>query len=96
MNQREIHLPDGVEVSAFFGDFDSNLKLLEKALSVKICGRDSTVKISGEADCIEKCADVIDILCADRNLHPLPDPTPHQRTAKRRFLTDDVLERVPS
>lgn len=63
MNQREIHLPDGIEISAFFGDFDSNLKLLEKALSVKICGRDNTVKISGESECLDKCAEVIDVLC---------------------------------
>ena len=63
MNQREIHLPEGIEISDFFGDFDSNLKLLEKALSVKICGRDNTIKISGEEDCLENCSDVTDILC---------------------------------
>ncbi len=64
MNQREIQLPDSIEMSSFFGDFDSNIKLLEKALSVKIIGRDNTIKISGENDeSLDKCSDVIGILC---------------------------------
>ena len=51
-------------MSSFFGDFDSNIKLLEKALSVKIIGRDNTIKISGENDeSLDKCSDVIGILC---------------------------------
>ena len=64
MNQREIHLPDSIEMSSFFGDFDSNIKLLEKALSVKIIGRDNTIKISGENnESLDKCSDIIGILC---------------------------------
>ena len=62
MNQRQIKIPDGVEMSDFFGSFDANVKLLEKALSVDISGRDNVIKLSGEAENIEKCADVIDVL----------------------------------
>ena len=62
MNQRQIKIPDGVEMSDFFGSFDANVKLLEKALSVDISGRDSVIKLSGEAENVEKCADVIDVL----------------------------------
>ena len=49
-------------MSDFFGSFDANVKLLEKALSVDISGRDNVIKLSGEAENIEKCADVIDVL----------------------------------
>lgn len=62
MNQRQIQISDDVDIRGFFGDFDSNLKLLEKALSVSITGRDNVLKISGEDENIEKCADVIDVL----------------------------------
>lgn len=61
-NQRQIELPQSVDISAFFGDFDANVKLLEKALSVDICARDSVLKISGEDENIDKCASVIDVL----------------------------------
>lgn len=62
MNQRQIEIPEGIDISEFFGDFDSNVKLLEKALSVNIYGRDNIIKISGEEDNIDKCAQVIDVL----------------------------------
>lgn len=62
MNQRQIHIPEDMDLSAIFGDFDSNLKLLEKALSVKIGGRNSTVSITGEEDKVDSCSEVIGIL----------------------------------
>lgn len=63
MTQREILLADEVEISAFLGDFDENLKLLEKALGVKITVRENTLKLSGEEENVEKCAEVVDVLC---------------------------------
>ena len=62
MNQRQIQIPDDMDLAYLFGDFDSNLKLIEKALSVTITGRDNVIKISGEEDNIDKCAEVIDAL----------------------------------
>lgn len=51
-----------MDLADLFGDFDSNLKLIEKALSVTVTGRDNVIKISGEEDNIDKCAEVIDAL----------------------------------
>lgn len=56
MNQRQIEIPEEISLADFFGDFDSNVKLLEKALSVDICGRDNIIKLSGEEDNLEKCS----------------------------------------
>ncbi len=62
MDQRQVQIPEGFDVAEFFGDFDSNVKLLEKALSVSIVGRDNLIKISGEEENLEKCIKVIDVL----------------------------------
>lgn len=62
MNQRQIQIPEDMDLADLFGDFDSNLKLIEKALSVTVTGRDNVIKISGEDDNIDKCAEVIDAL----------------------------------
>ena len=62
MDQRQVEIPEGFDIAEFFGDFDSNVKLLEKALSVSISGRDNLIKISGEEDNTEKCLQVIDVL----------------------------------
>ena len=34
--QRQIELPQGFDTAALFGSFDSNIKLVEKALNVRI------------------------------------------------------------
>ncbi len=62
MNQRQVQIPEGLDIQEFFGDFDANVKLLEKALSVSITGRDNLIKISGEGENSEKCIKVIDVL----------------------------------
>ena len=62
MNQRIISLPEGIDLSEFFGDFDSNLKLLEKGLGVSVTTRDNQIKLSGEDDNIEKAGEVINLL----------------------------------
>ncbi len=73
MNQRQIEIPEGIELSEFFGDFDANVKLLEKALSVNILGRDNIIKISGEEENIEKCSQVIDVLMEVLEKHEIID-----------------------
>ena len=55
-----IEIPDTVDVSALFGSFDANLKLLEKSLGVTITSRDGKIKISGENE--ENAAKVLRIL----------------------------------
>ena len=62
LNQRIISLPEGIDLADFFGDFDANLKLLEKGLGVSITTRDNQIKLSGEEDNIEKAGEVINLL----------------------------------
>ena len=62
LNQRQISLPEDIDLQNLFGSFDSNLKLLEKGLGVSITSRDSVIKISGEDDNIDKADEVINIL----------------------------------
>ncbi len=45
-----------------FGDFDSNIKLLEKAFAVSITGRGDTLLLTGEEENIDKAQEVIGIL----------------------------------
>ena len=62
MNQRIISLPQEIDLRDFFGDFDANVKLLEKGLGVSITTRDNNIKISGEDENIENAGEVIDLL----------------------------------
>lgn len=56
---RQIEITDA---AALFGSFDSNVKLLEKSLGVRITGRDNIVKINGGEDEVEKTEEVIGAL----------------------------------
>jgi len=60
--QRQIQIPEEMDLQSLFGDFDSNLKLIEKALEVAVTGRDNVIKISGEEENVDKCGEVINIL----------------------------------
>lgn len=62
MTERQIDVAEGVDIPALFGAFDTNLKLLEKALSVQIVSRGSVLKISGEEENADKAADVVNVL----------------------------------
>ncbi|MBR4173027.1 MAG: PhoH family protein, partial [Clostridia bacterium] len=62
MNQRIISLPQEIDLRDFFGDFDFNVKLLEKGLGVAITTRDNQIKISGDEENIEKAGEVTDLL----------------------------------
>ena len=57
-----IEIPENVDISALFGSFDANLKLLEKALNVSIVSRDGTIKINGDDEACEKAVEVIRVL----------------------------------
>lgn len=58
----QIEIPEGIDISALFGSFDSNLKLLEKSLGVSVLSRDNKIKLSGSDDACEKAAEVIRVL----------------------------------
>lgn len=62
MINREIEVPQEVDLSALFGSFDENVKLLEKALSVSIAQRDNALKLAGEEDNVDKAQEVINLL----------------------------------
>ncbi|MDD6214991.1 MAG: PhoH family protein [Firmicutes bacterium] len=62
MNQRQIEIPQEIDLASLFGSFDANIKLLEKSLEVAITSRDNMLKISGEEDNIEKAGAVINTL----------------------------------
>ena len=59
MNQRQIELPQEVDLQDLFGSFDANLKLLEKGLGVSINSRDNCIKITGEEENLDKADEVI-------------------------------------
>ena len=54
-----------VNVGHLFGDFDVNLKLIEKELGVSIFSRGGSLKISGDSGNVALCERVINILCEE-------------------------------
>lgn len=60
--QRQIDVSETTDLSLLFGNFDSNLKLLEKAFSISITGRDNNLNLIGEEDNIDKAQEIINIL----------------------------------
>ena len=59
---RQIEIPEGSDLSALFGSFDSNVKLLEKSLNVKITGRDNLIKVTGNEEDVDKADEVLAVL----------------------------------
>ncbi len=59
---RQIEIPEGSDLSALFGSFDSNVKLLEKSLNVKITGRDNVIKVTGNEEDVDKADEVLAVL----------------------------------
>ncbi len=62
MMQRQIELPQGFDTAALFGSFDSNIKLVEKALNVRISSRNGALTVSGSEDNVDDADSVIEIL----------------------------------
>lgn len=58
----QIEIPEGIDVSALFGSFDTNVKLLEKGFGVTIAARDNKIKVTGDEEACEKTGEVIRIL----------------------------------
>lgn len=62
MINRQIDVPENVEMAQIFGSFDENMKLVEKALNINVAAGDGVLRISGEEECVEKASQVINIL----------------------------------
>lgn len=62
MINREIEVPQEVDLSSLFGNFDENVRMMEKALSVSIAQRDNALRIMGEEENVDKAGQVINLL----------------------------------
>ena len=62
MTKRMIEIPENIEVSELFGQFDSNMKLIEKAFNVSISLREDGVRITGEDISIDRAGNVVHML----------------------------------
>lgn len=54
MTEISLEFKSEEQIHALFGSFDRNIKLLEQKYNVKIATRDSSVKVEGEAENVEK------------------------------------------
>ena len=62
MTKRMIEIPENIEVSELFGQFDSNMKLIEKSFNVSISLREDGVRITGEDISIDRAGNVVHLL----------------------------------
>ena len=62
MINRQIEVPQQTDLSALFGSFDENIKLLEKALAVNVRAKDNALQLTGEEENVEKASQVINML----------------------------------
>lgn len=62
MTKRMIEIPENIEVSELFGQFDSNMKLIEKSFNVSISLREDGVRITGEDISIDRAGNVVHML----------------------------------
>lgn len=60
--KRMIEVPENMEVAELFGQFDNNMKLIEKAFDVNISLRDEGVRITGDDDHVDMAGNVIHML----------------------------------
>ena len=54
MFEQRINIDRMEQAVALFGSFDENVKLIEQVYGVKIVGRDSEIKVSGEPESVAK------------------------------------------
>ena len=62
MINRQIEVPENVDMASIFGSFDENARLIEKAFNVKLAERDNALRLTGEEDKVEEASQVINIL----------------------------------
>lgn len=59
MIEKRIELKDPAQALILFGHHDSNLRTLREALGVKVVARDTTLKISGEAESVRQACEAV-------------------------------------
>jgi len=64
MNERIVNADRVEDLIAVFGSFDENIKRIEEHLGVKIVNRGTDLKISGEAEAVDKAARTLEGLLA--------------------------------
>ena len=62
MSEQTINIDRMEQAVALFGSFDENVKLIEKEYEVSVIGRDSELKVTGEAENVAKACRVIESL----------------------------------
>lgn len=62
MAERSIQVDSMEQIHKIFGSFDANAKEIELRYSVKIFNRGDTIKVTGEADAVEKAMQAIETL----------------------------------
>lgn len=60
MVEKIIHIEKTEYIYSLFGDFDENLKLIQKQYNVNIVNRDCEIKLSGEEDDVARVSTIID------------------------------------
>jgi len=64
MTERIINFDRVEDLIAVFGSFDENIKRIEDALNVKIINRGTDLRVSGDAEAVDKAARALDGLLA--------------------------------
>ena len=64
MTERSINFDRVDDLSAVFGSFDENIKRIEEALDVKIINRGTDLRVSGDAEAVDKAARALEGLLA--------------------------------
>lgn len=59
MRQEQIAIEKPEQLSALFGSFDANIRILEQGLGVSIVSRDSGIRVSGDDVAVERALTVI-------------------------------------
>lgn len=59
MRQEQIAIEKPEQLSALFGSFDANIRILEQGLGVSIVSRDSWIRVSGDDVAVERALTVI-------------------------------------
>lgn len=54
MRQEQIAIEKPEQLSALFGSFDANIRILEQGLGVSIVSRDSGIRVSGDDVAVER------------------------------------------
>ena len=55
----KIRLADGIDLPAFYGNRDANLRLMEELFSVKVVARGGDLSVEGKGGAVEKIESLV-------------------------------------